>query len=237
MNHTQIVRCGVTWLLGAALMTGCQNGATGGEAGLTTAGKATDVWTGTAGFDDASAGAVPANWATDYTRGTGKAEWKVVADQTAPSKPHALALTSAKSPRPTFNLCVFDRTAPADLELSVKFKAGPGEIDQGGGPVWRYQDADNYYICRANPLEDNFRLYKVIGGSRKKLASVDCEVPAGAWHTIRVTMKGSKIDCWLNQKEHLEATDDAIPAAGKIGVWTKADAATSFDDLDVKRVP
>jgi hypothetical protein len=115
----------------------------------------------------------------------------------------------------------------------VSFKAVCGVIDQGGGPVWRYQDADNYYIARANPLESNYRVYKVIDGKRIQLDSADIEVPAGCWHRLRVVHKGDEIRCYLNGKLLLEVTDTALRTEGRVGLWTKADAVTLFDDLQV----
>jgi hypothetical protein len=156
----------------------------------------------------------------------------VVADDSAPSKSgYALAQTAA-GPNALFNLCVADGPTYKDVEASVAFKAVQGKLDQGGGLVWRYQDADNYYIARMNPLEDNFRVYKVIGGKRIQLGTKeDLKVPAGTWHTLKVTMKGDHVECFLDGTKYLEAKDDAIKDAGKVGLWTKADAQTHFDQF------
>ena len=108
-----------------------------------------------------------------------------------------------------------------------------GEEDQGGGPIWRLQDKDNYYVCRANPLEGNFRLYVVQDGERKQLADAVAEIAAGQWHAIRVEHNGNRIECWLDGEKLLETIDDSLPAAGGFGFWTKADAVTFFDDLRV----
>jgi len=179
-------------------------------------------------------GKLPAGWKAEHTgKGEGSV-WKVVADDTAPSKSgYALAQT-AEGPGPFFNLCVAQDTSFKDVELRVAFKAVKGKLDQGGGLVWRLQDADNYYIARMNPLENNFRVYKVIAGKRHQLATKeDLKVPAGEWHTIKVKMKGDQIECFVDDAKHLEATDDAIGKEGKVGLWTKADAQTAFDGLKV----
>jgi hypothetical protein len=179
-------------------------------------------------------GKTPRGWQTAQT-GKGKgSEWKVVADDSAPSKlGHVLAQTAA-SPKTMFNLCVQEKSNFQDLEATVAFKALAGKEDQGGGIAWRYQDADNYYVVRANPLEDNFRLYKVVGGKRIQLATADdIETPSKKWHTIKVRHVGDKIECYLNGKKLLEAKDNTIPAAGRVGLWTKADAQTHFDALQV----
>lgn len=92
----------------------------------------------------------------------------------------------------------------------------------------------NYYIVRCNPLENNLRLYCVINGNRKELKSVDCSVKPGEWFTLAVEMKGNRISCSLNGKKLIETTDDTFTKLGLIGFWTKADAQTYFDDLDIK---
>ena len=119
-----------------------------------------------------------------------------------------------------------------DLELSVKFKGVKGKEDQGGGPVWRYQDANNYYIARANPLENNFRVYKVVDGNRLQMDSARLKVTTNEWHTIKIIARNDHIQCYYNGRPYLEVTDDAFQK-GKIGLWTKADAVTYFDDLKV----
>lgn len=185
-------------------------------------------------FGRADTGKLPAGWTAAQT-GKGKSEWKVVPDDTAPGKTgFALAQTTADKGA-TFNLCVAAEPVLKDVELSVSFKAVKGESDQGGGLVWRYQDANNYYVARMNPLEDNFRVYKVVGGKRaKEFQSADVKVPAGEWHTLKVTMAGDHIECFLDGKKHLEVKDDTFTKAGPVGLWTKADAQTHFDTLIVR---
>src|SRR5262249_5745471 len=143
----------------------------------------------------------------------------------------------AESPGSMFNLCVVDDTSFKDVEISVSFKANAGKKDQGGGVVWRYQDANNYYVARMNPLEDNFRVYKVVDGKRSaEFQNAEVKVPAGEWHTLSVKMVGDKIECFLDGKNHLEAKDDTFTKAGKVGLWTKADAQTSFDNFQAKEL-
>ncbi|MSQ94486.1 MAG: DUF1080 domain-containing protein [Gemmataceae bacterium] len=184
-------------------------------------------------FEDAAVGKLPPGWtATKTGKGEGSV-WKVAEDKTAPKGPKVLAQTAA-GPNSLYNLCVADKARFTDLDLSVSFKAFAGKKDQGGGPVWRYQDADNYYVVRMNPLEDNFRLYKFVAGKRIQLASADIAVADGKWHTIRVVHKGSRIQCYLNGKLHLDEKDDTFKEAGKIGLWTKADAQTYFDAIEIR---
>jgi hypothetical protein len=133
-----------------------------------------------------------------------------------------------------YNLCVADAPSYADVDLAVSFKAIAGKLDQGGGIVWRYRDANNYYLARMNPLEDNFRAYKVVDGKRTQLASADVVVPAGEWHVIRVVQDGKRIRCHLDEKLHLDFEDETFPAAGRIGLWSKADAQTRFAGWKIK---
>jgi hypothetical protein len=174
-------------------------------------------------FDDPS----PGGQHPGFTPEVG--EWKIAADETAPSKGQVLAQT-AKSTGPTFNLALVKESSYQDLEISVKLKAVAGQVDQGGGLVWRARDKANYYVVRYNPLEDNFRVYKVVDGKRTQLGSTETDIPPG-WHEIRVTMKADHIECYLDGKKSLEVKDTTFKDAGKIGLWTKADAQTHFDDL------
>jgi hypothetical protein len=180
-------------------------------------------------------GKVPAGWKSDQTgKGEGSSVWKVMADDTAPSKSGYVLAQTAESPIRVFNLCVIEDGKYKDVEVSVAFKAVAGKNDQGGGIVWRYQDADNYYLARMNPLEDNYRVYKVTSGKRTQLETKEgLKVPAGEWHTLTIHQKGDQIECHLDGKKYLEVKDDTFTKAGKVGLWTKADAQTRFDDLKI----
>lgn len=173
---------------------------------------------------------VPSSWEVAQTgKGEGSV-WKVVADESAPSMAGFGLAQTAESPRSMFNLCVVKDVRFRDVQLTVAFKAVAGSVDQGGGLVWRYVDANHYYVCRFNPLEDNLRIYKVIVGKRTQLASVDVELAANQWHTLTVTMQGDLIVCDVDSTQ-LSVRDDALTDAGRIGLWTKADAQTHFDTL------
>ena len=184
-------------------------------------------------FEDVEVGTLPPGWASAKTGEGQGSVWKVTEDKSSPAGSKVLTQTSPDGPNPLFNLCVADKTRHTDLDLTVAYKAVAGEYDQGGGPVWRYQDANNYYVCRMNPLEDNYRLYKVVKGKRMRLASKRIDAKAGMWHTIRVVHKGTRIRCSLNGTLLLDVEDDTFKGAGKVGLWTKADAVTSFDGLKV----
>lgn len=187
-------------------------------------------------FEEDDVGKLPRGWTAAKTGDGEGSVWKVTEDKSAPSGARVLAQV-AKGPSPLFNLCIADGSAIQDFQLSVAFKAVDGKIDQGGGVVWRYVDSSNYYVTRFNPLETNFRLYKVVDGKRMQLATKEgLEGPAGEWHKLVVRMEGDDITCSLNGTRHLEATDATFAKAGKIGLWTKADAQTYFDGLDVKEI-
>ncbi len=158
-------------------------------------------------------------------------QWKIVADTSAPSKPNVLAQL-AKNERPVFNITFVSESNYTNVDITVKFKAIAGQIDQGGGLVWRARDAKNYYIARYNPLENNYRVYKVENGRRVQLGSTDLKSGEG-WHTLRVTMTGDHIGCYYDGKQYLDVKDSTFNGAGMIGLWTKADAQTHFDDLIV----
>ena len=179
-------------------------------------------------------GKLPANWAAAKTGQGEGSVWKVVADDTAPSKSGFVLAQTAESPSAMFNLCVMQGGSFKDVELHVAFKAIQGAKDQGGGFVWRYQDANNYYVARMNPLEDNYRLYHVIAGRRTQLETKEgLKLPTGTWHTLTVKHVGDRIECYLDDQKQLEAKDTTITKAGKVGLWTKADAQTHFDGFQV----
>jgi hypothetical protein len=181
-------------------------------------------------------GKVPTAWKADQT-GKGEASmWKVVHDKTAPSGAEYVLAQTATGPDRVFNLCVAEGTQYKDLELSVSFKAIAGENDQGGGLVWRYHDHDNYYVARMNPLEDNFRVYKVVAGKRIELARKEgLHVKPGEWHRLKVRVKGNQVEGYLDGEKMWQIADDTWLDAGKIGLWTKADAQTRFDEFAVKQ--
>ena len=188
------------------------------------------------GFEGEREGTLPPGWRVGGTNQQGPlARWQVVVDPSAPTPSRALALSeSAHRSGSTFNLCWSEALRFEDGVVELALKANGGEEDQGGGPMWRFQDEDNYYVCRVNPLESNFRVYFVKDGQRKQLASAKVEVATGTWHRIRVEHVGERIRCALDGAWLLEASDASLPGAGGVGFWTKADAVTAFDDLRVE---
>jgi hypothetical protein len=185
-------------------------------------------------FNKGEVGGLPKGWKAGVT-GTGATEsvWKVVEDKTAPGGPFVLYQTS-KNPSSAFNVCIAeDGGKYKDVDISIALKAIEGKKDQGGGIIWRVKDKDNFYIVRFNPLENNFWLYKTVGGKRISLKKVDAKGESGTWHTIRVVHKGNKIQCYFNGKMLIEQTDDTFPDEGMVGLWSKADAQTYFANVQV----
>ena len=177
-------------------------------------------------FDTAETGQPPAGWTATKT-GSGAARWTVEKDDTAPSKPNVLK----QSGEATYPVCIKNDTNLKDGFVEVKFKAVAGKEDQAGGVLWRAKDPDNYYVARANALEDNVTIYHTIAGKRVSFKNVNTRVAPGVWHTLRVDFVGNKFTVTFDGKKVIAATDDSFADAGKVGVWTKADSVTAFDDF------
>jgi len=180
----------------------------------------------TVNFDHMEVGTVPPGWTAAQT-GSGTAKWTVEKDDSAPSKPNVLK----QSGQATFPVCFKNGTNIKDGFVEVKFKPVAGREDQAGGVIWRLQDANNYYIARANALENNVTIYHTIKGKRTEKKRTKMEVSSGAWHTLRVDFRGNHFTVTFDGKKALEWDDDAFKNAGKVGVWTKADSVTEFDNF------
>lgn len=180
-------------------------------------------------FDDHPVGQPPSGW-TCGTTGKGTPRWAIEADSTAPSKPNVLK----QSGEAAFPWCVKDDTRLENGVVEVKFKALSGKEDQADGLVWRFKDGGNYYVARANALENNVSLYYTVNGKRKTIKYVDAPVALNEWHTFRVDFYGETIRVSLNGKTYIDLKNDEIAGAGKAGVWTKADSVTLFDDFAYK---
>ena len=177
-------------------------------------------------FDQAQVGSPPPNWTCGVT-GKGSPVWRVEADRTAPSQPNVLK----QSGRGTYPWCVKKDVSIKDGYAEVKFKPLEGREDQAGGVVWRWKDGDNYYIARANALENNVTIFHTVKGTRHEFKSVNMKVASNQWHTLRVDFDGNSFKVLFDGKVALEATDDTFKDAGAVGVWTKADSVTAFDDF------
>jgi hypothetical protein len=189
---------------------------------------------GTVNFDDGRTGVPPPGWTATKT-GKGEPKWTVEKDDTASSKPNVLK----QSGEATYPVALKDDTSLKDGFVEVKFKAISGKVDQAAGVMWRAKDADNYYVCRANALEDNVVLYKTENGKRKSLDlvgrkggyGVETKVASQTWHTLRVEFAENRFNVLLNGKHLFDVEDKTFTDPGKVGLWTKADSVTLFDDF------
>ncbi len=184
-------------------------------------------------FDGDAVDQIPSRFHGALTGQGARAEWVVKPDPTAPSGSNVFAQVSADKTDYRFPVAIADDGSFQDLELSAKFKAMSGEIDQAAGMVFRLKDANNYYIVRANALENNYRLYRVVNGKREQIAGANLPVSSGEWHELSIVCIGNSITCYFDGEKKIEAGDDTFSEAGKIGLWTKADSVTFFDDLKV----
>jgi hypothetical protein len=185
-------------------------------------------------FESSQIGAAPEGWTATLT-GSGDPKWTVESDETAPSKSKVLK----QSGRATFPLLLKNDSNIKDGFIEVKFKAVAGSQDRAAGIVWRARDGNNYYVLRANALEDNVVLYKTVDGVRSALDivgrkggyGVEERVPANTWHSLRVDFKAAHFSASLNGKQLFEVEDSTFTDAGKVGLWTKADSVTLFDEV------
>jgi hypothetical protein len=196
--------------------------------------EANDMSNHASGFESTEIGVTPQGWTPTLT-GSGKPKWTVESDRSAPSKSSVLK----QSGRATYPLLLKNDTNIKDGFIEVKFKAIAGSQDRAAGIVWRAKDANNYYVLRANALEDNVVLYKTVGGVRSELDivgrkggyGVSVPVPASTWHTLRVDFKAARFTASFNGKQLFEVEDATFTDAGKVGLWTKADSVTLFDQV------
>jgi len=212
-------------LLGLALCLGVQRIA------------AQDTRTVSLDFEGAPVGTLPPGFSTGLTGQGAPPVWRLVEDPTAPAGPKVVAETSGDRTSNRFPLLVFDGVAARDVQVTVAFKPVSGRVDQAAGLVVRLKDADNYYIARANALEGNVRLYKVVGGQRSQFAGKDLGIPRGRWQTLGLGIQGDRLEVKLNGEVLFAARDQTFKDAGKVGLWTKADSVTYFDGLRIEAPP
>lgn len=189
-------------------------------------------------FSDDAVGQAPKGFEFGYTAKAGApGKWIVQAE----GANKYLAQVDADDTRARFPVAVVSDLSAAEVDLSVRFRPISGRVDQAAGLVWRYRDQDNYYIVRANALEDNVVLYKVENGKRTDLPVKDegrtygkkAEVPAKQWSTLRVVANGRLFEVYFNGSKLYDVEDATFTQPGKVGIWTKADSVTQFDDLTI----
>ena len=182
---------------------------------------------------DAGQGSVIQGFAAVQTGPGDPGRWEMVADEGAAGG-RAIVQASVDPTDGRFPLLIRMATAPADVAVTIRIKPVSGKVDQAGGLAVRLLDPNNYYVVRANALEGNVRLYKVIAGRREQLAGADTPVTAGAWHELGLSVRGDRLAVTFDGRELYSVTDGAIGSPGKVALWTKADSVTRFDGLDVR---
>jgi hypothetical protein len=181
-------------------------------------------------FDKFAAGTLPEGFSTDLTHEGRPGKWEIVDYR----QTKVLAQTSSDETQDRYPLCIYDNASFKNGEVSVDFMAVSGKVDQAAGLVARYKDKDNYYMTRANALEDNVRLYKIEAGKRTELASANLKVTPNQWHNLKFEMQGILLNVSYDRKEIIKAVDSTFRQPGKIGLWTKADSVTYFDNLTIE---
>jgi hypothetical protein len=193
-------------------------------------------------FEGSIPGAVPTGWTVAMTHAGGEPRWEIVRDRGAPSPPFVFAQISQDRTAGRFPLAIWGGAPIRNGEVSVAFKTVSGTVDQAAGIVWRYRDPNNYYIVRANALENNIVLYKVANGVRLSIApkgmpsrsyGVKRDIPKAQWNTLRIVFKESQFSVFFNREQVFETEDQTFGNAGKTGLWTKADSVTYFDNFSV----
>jgi Domain of Unknown Function (DUF1080) len=189
----------------------------------------------TISFDLSEVGKLPRNFTTALTGGGGPVSWVVREDAESPDGKPVLVQESAEGTNYRFPLCIYDKVVASDLTVEVQFKALSGKVDQAGGIVLRYTP-DNYYVARANALENSVILFKTVNGQRSKIVEVPAKVPGGVWHTLRFEAKGARLKVFFDGKRVIDHADNTFLNPGKVGVWTKADSVSAFTGLKIEPV-
>ena len=181
-------------------------------------------------FDSDGVGKAPSGFEFGRTGSGAAGKWIVKAEHDAPSAPNVLAQLDADDTDYRFPVA-FTGPELKDLRLSMKCKPVSGQVDQGCGLVFRLKDPDNYYITRANALENNVRVYHVVNGKRTQFAGWNGKVKSGIWHDLTVDAQGDHFLVFFDGNKVIDAHDKTFSNAGKFGLWTKADSVIYFDDL------
>jgi hypothetical protein len=193
-------------------------------------------------FEEMDVGVQPTGFSTALTGKGSPATWVIEVYGAAPSMSKVLTQRSSEETNYRFPVCIYEDFVGKNVALTVRFKPISGRIDQAAGLVWRYQDANNYYVVRANALENNVVLYKMKDGKRSDLKPTgswpfaygkSALVPRERWSTLHVVVMSTKFAVYLNDEHLFDVEDETFPGGGRVGLWTKADSVTSFDDFTI----
>jgi hypothetical protein len=187
-------------------------------------------------IDQMTPGSPPAGFISARTGQGAPSQWTVAADATA-SAGIAIEQSSTDRTDYRFPLAIHEATSAANVEVAVRFKAVAGKVDQAAGVALRLRDADNYYVARANALEDNVRFYRVVKGRREQLDGANLKVTPNAWHTLVLRAEGERFTVSYDGKVLYTAIDETFADAGKVALWTKSDSVTRFDEIKITTLP
>jgi len=187
-------------------------------------------------IEKAKAGAPPADFDFARTGQGGPAQWAVVADTTAATGA-AIEQTSTDRTDYRFPLAIHKPVSTRNVEVTLRFKAMAGAVDRAGGIAVRLTDPDNYYVVRANALEDNVRFYRMVKGRREQLEGANLKVTSNEWHTLAIKAEGERFTIIYDGKPLFTAADRTFDGAGKVALWTKSDSVTRFDRIEIKPLP
>jgi hypothetical protein len=187
-------------------------------------------------FAGDTAGAPPRQFELARTGQGGAGHWVVVRDASADGG-HALEQDSQETTDYRFPLAIYQEASARNVEVRIRFKPVSGKVDRAGGIALRLASPDDYYVVRANALEDNVRFYRVLKGRREQLATANVRVPTNEWHVLGLKADGDRFTVSFKGKELYAVTDKTFDAAGRIAFWTKADSVTRFDRLDINVLP
>jgi hypothetical protein len=187
-------------------------------------------------FENEETGKPPRFFTTAVTGDKAEGKWLVEDVEGAPSGKKVLTQRDGKADEDRYALCLYDTDKVADIDIEVQLKSLTGDTDRCGGLVVRALDRNNYYVARADALDDDVRLYAVVQGKRTQIASQPVVVDKNKWHKLRMAIQGRHFQVYFNDVMLFEADDDAFRDPGNFGVWTSADSVTQFDDLLIKQV-
>jgi hypothetical protein len=184
-------------------------------------------------FDTAALGGVPPGWTVAMTNRGAAPQWEIRRDLSAPTQPYVLAQVSTDPTGNRFPLAILDSVQFRDGDVSVRLKPVAGRQDEAGGVVFRYIDANNYYLARANAIQGNVALYKVENGERTQIAVARHDLPLNGWRILKVSARGARLQVYLDHRRILQSWDATFSGSGKVGLWTVGDSVTYFDDFRV----
>lgn len=189
-------------------------------------------------FDFEGATVGPAALCSPGLTGGGKpVDWQIVDDPSSPSGPKVIAEVSGDRTGNRFPLCIFPDFEAKNVEITTRFKPVSGTVDQAAGLIVRARDENNYYVVRANALEGNVGFYKVENGVRRQLAGANAAVANGQWQTLGLRIRGDKAEILFNDQVLFSHQDATFAEAGRVGLWTKADSLTHFDQVKIMALP